>query len=59
MDPSATLRNAQDLLDSGEYLAARSALQDYWEWRRRGGYEPPLGDATAKVIGHAADFAEV
>jgi hypothetical protein len=51
MDPEATLRLAQKMLDKGRIEDSREALDNYWTWRDRGGYAPENGDDRAKRIG--------
>lgn len=60
MDPEATLNAAQANLAAGKKASgwralewfdrAGQRLEDYWAWRRRGGFEPPKGDRRAGDI---------
>ena len=59
MDPQSTLRLAASCLELGDYAGARNALDDYWAWRDRGGFEPTGGDALAKEIGRPCRQEEI
>jgi hypothetical protein len=50
MDPAACLQRADDAVIDGDLAEADLALQDYFSWRRRGGFQPPNGDARAAEI---------
>lgn len=47
MDPEATLRALREALNQCHYGEAVEALNDYYRWRVRGGFEPPDGDKRA------------
>lgn len=60
MDPAETLRIAEALIHSGrkasgwrataDFRRAGDQLEEYREWRRRGGFEPKGGDARAERL---------
>lgn len=50
MDPQACLDRAWCAILIGDLDEARDALDDYYNWRRMGGFEPPSGDALARQI---------
>ena len=50
MDPAATLALVEQHLQAGRLDDARAALRDFWTWRRRGGFQPPGGDALARRL---------
>jgi len=50
LDPAACLQRATDALIDRDLAEADLALQDYFTWRRRGGFQPPNGDARAAEI---------
>lgn len=61
MDPQAALDAAERNIQTGQKTAsearsqeafrnAAERLEDYWEWRNRGGFEPPGGDARAHAL---------
>ncbi len=47
MDPVQCLADASEWIEKREYHEARNCLEDYNEWRRKGGFEPPGGDVLA------------
>jgi hypothetical protein len=47
MDPKACLDRAAKALEEGDVDEARAALDDYADWRQRGGWKPEGGDALA------------
>lgn len=51
MDPKACLDRALDAFTSGDYEGCYLQLEDYWDWRQAGGFEPRKGDARAREIG--------
>jgi len=51
MDPTATLKRAKSAIEDGDFEEARDALDDYWEWRGRKGFQPPNGDKRAREMG--------
>lgn len=42
MDPVATLRALRDAINAGEWTNAVEALNNYYRWRLRGGFEPSV-----------------
>lgn len=50
MDPEATLREAERLMDARHYHDALDYVNDYLRWRKSGGLEPDDGDLRAKSI---------
>lgn len=50
MDPLACLKRLQHAIDSAQYAEAVAALNDYYQWRVRGGFEPPSGDTLANTL---------
>jgi len=40
MDPLATLLRLQISTDANDWVAAIGALNDYYQWRLKGGFEP-------------------
>jgi len=48
MDPEKCLALAQRCFVERDRAGARQALRDYWEWRKKGGFEPKDGDKRAK-----------
>lgn len=51
MDPKAALDSAERALKRKDYYTAGEYLDNYWEWRRRGGFEPKGGDKRASKLG--------
>ena len=51
MDPEATLVYAEELMNVRQYRECLEIVQDYKDWRVRGGWEPEDGDLRAKCIG--------
>lgn len=47
MDPEATLKEAETLINEGEPEEAMFALDAYVEWRGRGGFGTPEQDVKA------------
>lgn len=45
MDPEACLRDADQHFSDGYISDALDSLRNYAEWRFRGGFQPPDGDA--------------
>lgn len=59
MDPQATLVVLEFCVNTGEWAAAVEALNRYYQWRVKGGFEPPGGDARAdKLANRLADRLE-
>lgn len=60
MDPKATLDRAKAAIESEDWDEARDALHDYREWRERGGFEPPRGDARhrelARIVSNLSSY---
>lgn len=50
MDPEAALTSAASALMSGETQEARQYLDNYKQWRLRGGFEPSEGDIRARQL---------
>jgi hypothetical protein len=50
MDPKKALEDAHDALLAGDYEECNEHLADYWDWRHKGGFQPPDGDKEAKWI---------
>lgn len=50
MDPEETLNKTETLIREGAYQDAKEMLENYFEWRRSGGFEPKDGDARASKI---------
>lgn len=50
MDPVATLALLKRAVDMGDYAEAVDALTDYYQWRVKGGAEPPSGDSVADML---------
>lgn len=40
MDPLACLLNIEDAINAHERCEAAEWIRDYYEWRRKGGFEP-------------------
>lgn len=53
MDPEAALDRAEEAIKDNDKREAKDALRDYANWRARGGFQPPGGDARAKRIDRA------
>ena len=51
MDPSATLDLMANAYDVGDYPLAWECLANYREWRKKGGFEPQMGDKYANMYG--------
>lgn len=63
MDPQATLKLALDSILYGNVDDAHEALQNYWQWRQKGGFEPDVslelkGDALAEALQRCMHGAE-
>ncbi len=59
MDPLACLLRAADALSAGDHHEACNALDDYYDWRNAGGFEPTTtsgqrGDDYADELVRAA-----
>lgn len=54
MDPYQVLFDCTDAVNEGYYVKAISKLNDYYQWRLKGGFEPTVreksGDAVADEI---------
>ena len=50
MDPQATLQRMADAIAESDIEALGDAYDDYAEWRRKDGYEPPNGDLIADIV---------
>jgi hypothetical protein len=50
MDPLACLRNIEDTINAHEECEGFEWIRDYYEWRRKGGFEP-----TGIIPNHLAD----
>lgn len=53
MDPLACLRRIAAAIQSKDYCEAVAALNDYYRWRLRGGYEPSVDVDGSKQAGDA------
>lgn len=51
MDPQAALDMATRALKRKDYDTAGEHLEAYWDWRRRGGFQPKGGDRKAERLG--------
>ena len=49
MDPVATLRRALEAADEGDLVEVARALDDYQQWRNKGGFDP--SHETLKITG--------
>lgn len=59
MDPLATLKRLKAAIDERNYAEAVAALNDYYQWRVKGGYEPLMGDMEAdRMANILADMLE-
>lgn len=47
MDPESTLQLLERSITDGQLCEAVQALNDYYRWRLRDGFEPRDGDARA------------
>ena len=50
MDPKAALEQAQSDLDDGLLNDCFDRLNDYYQWRCKGGFQPEGGDMIANDI---------
>lgn len=50
MDPEACLTRAEEALADGDLEECQAALDDYRDWRSRGGFQPADGDDRAAGI---------
>lgn len=50
MDPVAALAEAGDLIEDGDWAEALDRLAGYFEWRLKGGFQPPRGDERALAL---------
>ncbi len=50
MDPVACLAEAKVFYDDDEFSQALARLADYFEWRLKGGFQPPRGDIKALAL---------
>jgi hypothetical protein len=50
MDPEAALAEAERAFAAGDRPTTLTQLRAYWEWRDRGGFEPPHGDQRARAL---------
>lgn len=48
MNPAETLKRLRNAVFNGNHAEAVAALNDYYQWRVKGGAEPLMGDATAR-----------
>lgn len=53
MDPEATLKRVVELLRDGDPKGAAEALDDYFRWREKGGFQPKRGDVRAARLWRA------
>lgn len=59
MDPQATLALLVRAIDLREYAETVVALNDYYQWRAKGGAQPLNGDAIAdRCANQLADLLE-
>lgn len=59
MDPVATLQRLRRAVQGRDYAEAVAALNDYYQWRVKGGFEPPSGDVRADGLANQlADLLE-
>lgn len=50
MDPKACLSSVLTHIEQHDYADAIEALADYYDWRVKGGVEPPRGDRVARDL---------
>lgn len=50
MDPQATLKRLADAIAAQHWSDAVLAVNDYWLWRIKGGFQPSGGDARAELL---------
>lgn len=59
MDPEATLKLCERAIAACDYATAVEALNNYYQWRLKGGAGPFQGDARAdNLANHLADRLE-
>lgn len=46
MDPKQALLDALQSMADGDRESARESLDNYWQWRRRGGFDPQVDGAS-------------
>ncbi len=54
MDPFATLNAAIEALLAGDLDECSELLDNYFEWRKRGGFKPDLGSHDADEVARRA-----
>ena len=57
MDPKATLDAIKDAIAEEDFAHARYLLREYRAWRKRGGFEPPRGDARMRELARELTIA--
>lgn len=50
VDPEATLQRAENSLEQLQWHVTIQALNEYWNWRKSGGYEPCNGDHRVECV---------
>ncbi len=55
VDPEATLLRAETSLTQLEFSVTVQALNEYFRWRRKGGYEPCDGDHRSECVADALE----
>jgi len=59
MDPEATLQLLASAIEARDIAGAVEALNNYYRWRVRGGFEPTNGDDRADTLANRlADVCE-
>lgn len=52
MDPLACLERLQRSIADKDYSDAVAALNEYYQWRLKGGFQPLNGDAVANTLAY-------
>lgn len=55
VDPEATLQKAESSLGQLQFDVTVKALNEYWQWRRQGGYEPCNGDHRSDCVAESLE----
>jgi hypothetical protein len=50
MDPEACLLRLTIAIDTGNFAEAVAALNDYYQWRVKGGFEPKVREVRGDVF---------
>jgi hypothetical protein len=50
MDPSACLNRLAHAIATDNHSESVAALNDYYRWRIKGGFQPPFGDSRADTL---------